>query len=185
MVRKTKESENPEQNALVDAVCSSAQQIWEAGLGAFARAQKEGSELFDRLVQEGGDLARLTEHLAPERGLLGGGSTMSRLASGVSKQASDSWDKLERLFEDRVARAIRSLGVPSQDDVANVRRQLDEMRARLDAMDAHGAKPARKPAARTAAKPAAKQTAKLAAKGAAIKGGARASAKRAARPASH
>lgn len=184
MVRKTKESDNPEQNAMIDAVCSSAQQIWEAGLGAFSRAQKEGSELFDRLVQEGADLAKLTEHITPERGLLGGGA-MSRLASGVSRQASDSWDKLERLFEDRVARAIRSLGVPSHDDVAAVAQQLAEVQSRLDAVEAHGAKPARKPAGRAAAKPAAKQTAKLTAKGAAIKGGARTATKRAARPASH
>jgi poly(hydroxyalkanoate) granule-associated protein len=184
MVRKTKEAANPEQSALVDAVCSSAQQIWEAGLGAFARAQKEGNELFDRLVQEGGELARLTERFTPDSGLQGSGA-MSRLAENMSRQASGSWDKLERIFEDRVARAMRSLGVPSRDDVEALSQELAEVKGKLAALEAQAAKPARKPAAKTAAKPAGKQAAKLAAKGAALKGGARAAAKRPARVTSH
>jgi poly(hydroxyalkanoate) granule-associated protein len=184
MVRKTKEAASPEQNALLDAVCTSAQQIWEAGLGAFARAQKEGGELFDRLVQEGGDLAKLTEHLVPGRAVPGSGA-MSRLAEQMGKQASGSWDKLENMFEDRVARALRSLGVPSHDDIAAVAKQLAGIRDQLAALEAQAAKPARKSAAKTAAKPAGKQAAKLAAKGAAIKSGARGAAKRSARVSSH
>jgi poly(hydroxyalkanoate) granule-associated protein len=185
MARKTKEADNnPEQNALLDAVCTSAQQIWVAGLGAFARAQKEGTELFDKLVQEGGELAQLTERLMPERGLLGGGA-MSRLAGNISKQASDSWDKLEKLFEVRVSRAMRSLGAPTHDDLTEILRQLSQLRTKLDAIEAQAAKPARKTPAKTAAKPAGKQTAKLAAKGAALKGGARVAAKRTARATSH
>ena len=38
---------------LSSAVKDSAQQIWLAGLGAFAKAQEEGSKVFDALVKEG------------------------------------------------------------------------------------------------------------------------------------
>jgi poly(hydroxyalkanoate) granule-associated protein len=174
MVRKLKELADPHQDTLVDAVLTSAQQIWVAGLGAFARAQKEGSELFDKLVQEGGELHKLTERFTPEKGLLAGGP-MSRLAESVGKQASGSWDKLEKVFEDRVSRALRNLGVPAREEVEALAREVAELKAKLAARPA-----ARKSAAKSAAKPAGKASAKLAAKGAALKG-ARAASKRAAR----
>jgi poly(hydroxyalkanoate) granule-associated protein len=160
MVRKLKDLASPEQNALVDAVCTSAQQIWIAGLGAFARAQKEGSELFDKLVQEGGELQKLTERFTPDKGLAAG-SVMSKLAENVSRQASGSWDKLEKIFEDRVARALRSLGVPSRADIDALSRQVAELKERLAAAEARAAKPA---ARKTAAKPVTKPSTKLAAK---------------------
>jgi poly(hydroxyalkanoate) granule-associated protein len=180
MVRKLKELAGPQQDTLVDAVLTSAQQIWVAGLGAFARAQKEGSELFDKLVQEGGELQKLSERLAPEKSFLAGGA-MSRLAENVGKQASGSLDKLEKAFEDRVAHALRRLGVPSRDEVESLSREVAELKAKLAAARMQSAKTAaRKSAAKSAAKPAGKAAAKLAAKGVALKG-TRAASKRAAR----
>ena len=38
---------------LSSAVRESAQQIWQAGLGAFAKAQGEGGKVFESLVREG------------------------------------------------------------------------------------------------------------------------------------
>ena len=171
MVRKLKELAGRQQDTLVDAVLTSAHQIWVAGLGAFARAQKEGSELFDKLVQEGGELQKLTGRLEPEKSFLAGGA-MSRLAENVGKQASGSLDKLEKAFEDRVAHALRKLGVPSREEVEALSREVAELKAKLAA--------GRKAAVKSAAKPAGKAATKLAAKGATLKG-ARAASKRAAR----
>ena len=152
MDSKPKEQATPEQHALLDAVRSSAQQIWQAGLGAFAKAQQGSSEMFDKLVQEGDELHRLTQFLPGGAALA---DKVSQLAGSVSKQASGSWDKLENIFEERVARAIRSLGVPSQAD-------LDSLRADIAALAAavERAAPARKAARKAAASPAAKATAK-------------------------
>lgn len=169
MVRKLKERATPEQHVLLDAVRSSAQQIWQAGLGAFAKAQQEGSEMFDKLVQDGSELHRLTQFLP------GGGAGMadkvSNLAGSMSKQATGSWDKLEKIFEDRVARAMRSLGVPSQDDVESLRAEIaglkEAMAASAPARQAPrkaAARPAAKPSAKAAPKPAAKPAAKSVAK---------------------
>jgi poly(hydroxyalkanoate) granule-associated protein len=146
-----------EQKDMVDLVMGSAQQIWQAGLGAFAKAQHEGSELFDKLVQEGAQLHQLTQHLACDRSM-GVAGKVNRLAENVGKQASDSWDKIEKIFDDRVARSLRAIGAPSRDELDALRRELDTLKA---AMAQSGAKrPARRAAAATPAVKAAKAPAK-------------------------
>src|SRR6202007_2430157 len=56
---KLKTRSKPAQGAAADArgvgktVMDSAQQIWLAGLGAFAKAQEEGGKLFETLVKDG------------------------------------------------------------------------------------------------------------------------------------
>ncbi len=51
MVKKLKAQAEDKQ--LANAVRTSAQQIWQAGLGAFAKAQEEGGRVFAKLVKEG------------------------------------------------------------------------------------------------------------------------------------
>ncbi|HEU4852193.1 MAG TPA: phasin family protein [Telluria sp.] len=162
MVKKLREMAAEEQHAMVEAVLASAQQIWQAGLGAFARAQQEGSDLFDKLVNDGVDLHQLTQKLAGDRAP-GMADRANRLAESVGRQASESWDKLEKLFEDRVARSMRALGVPSHDELDALRRELAQLKA---AFEASGAQPkaasrkaAAKPASAAAAKPARKAVA--------------------------
>jgi poly(hydroxyalkanoate) granule-associated protein len=99
---------------LANKVRESAQQIWDAGLGAFAKAQVEGNKVFEALVSEGEMLkAKTRKNVA--------GLRVSEMAS----KATGTWDKLEQVFEDRVARAITKLGVPS-------RREIDELTKRLN-----------------------------------------------------
>lgn len=148
MDSKLKEQATPEQHALLDAVRNSAQQIWQAGLGAFAKAQQGSSDMFDKLVQDGDELHRLTQFLPGGAALA---DKVSHLAGSVSKQASGSWDKLETIFEERVARAIRSLGVPSQADFDALRADVEALAAAIE-----GATPARKTARKAAPGPAAK-----------------------------
>ena len=40
-------------NQLTSTIKESTQQIWLAGLGAYAKAQEEGGKIFEALVQEG------------------------------------------------------------------------------------------------------------------------------------
>ena len=102
---------------LAGAVKESAQQIWLAGMGAFAKAQAEGGKVFDALVKEGVSLQRKTQAVAEERlGDVTG--KMSAMASDVTSKAGASWDKLENIFEERTAKALGKLGVPTAKDVA-------------------------------------------------------------------
>lgn len=135
------------------SVKDSAQQIWQAGLGAFAKAQGEGSKAFESLVKEGMSIQRKTQAAAEEK--LGEvSSRMTKLSDEVQSKAGKQWDKLEAIFEDRVAKALGRLGVPT-------RQEMDALAARLDALSARGAKPARKaaPAKKSAAKTAARRPA--------------------------
>lgn len=134
MDRKLKQLARPDEDALLDAVCSSAHQIWQAGLGAFARAQREGGDLFDKLVQDGGELQKLTQRLTGDKGY-SVTDTVTRLAENASRQASGSLDKLESMFEDRVARSLRSLGLPSPEDIQALERKVAELKAALHATE--------------------------------------------------
>ena len=148
---------------LADAVRASAQQIWQAGLGAFAKAQEEGGKVFAKLVKEGTDLQKRTRELAEDK-VAGVSDTVTRMADNVSKQAAGSWDKLEQVFEDRVSRAMNRLGVPTSKDVASLEQRVAKLAKAVDALG--GKKAAAPKAAKAAAKPARKAAAKPARKAA-------------------
>jgi poly(hydroxyalkanoate) granule-associated protein len=94
----------------------SAQQIWSAGKGAISRAQQEGNRVFEALVRESGSLRDTLQK-----------SRSATSVSEVAARATDTWDKLEHVFENRVARALGSLGVPTRKD-------LESLTARVDAL---------------------------------------------------
>ena len=127
------------------SVKDSAQQIWSAGLGAFSKAQGEGSKVFEALVKEGMNAQKRTQAVAEEK-LVAMAGKVSDLAGDVSSKAGKQWDKMEAIVEDRIAHALKRLGVPSTKD-------LDALNRRIDALS-KGAKPAQKPVA--APKPAPK-----------------------------
>lgn len=140
---------------LTGSVKDSAQQIWQAGLGAFAKAQAEGTRAFEALVKEGTALQRKTQAAAEER-ITEATDRMSHMASDISSRATGHWDKLENIFEERVAKALNKLGVPSAKDVDALITRIDELK--LSVQKLSGEQPAqagrRKPAAKLAAKAA-------------------------------
>ncbi|MFC5500496.1 phasin family protein [Caenimonas terrae] len=111
-------------------VKESAQQIWLAGLGAFAKAQEEGSKVFDTLVKEGVTMQRKTQAAAGEK-ISEATSKMSSFATEISSKASGGWDKLETIFEDRVAKALKNLGVPTASDIETLSARIDELNRNL------------------------------------------------------
>ena len=136
---------------LSSTVKESAQQIWLAGLGAFSKAQEEGGKVFEALVKEGLTIQRKTQAVAEEK-ITEATSRVTTMASDIGSKAQGQWDKLENIFEDRVAKALAKLGVPSA-------RDLEALSARVDAL----AKSSKAASAKAAAKPAAKAPAKKAA----------------------
>lgn len=122
MVKKLKTLAKEEEKQLASAVRTSAQQIWQAGLGAFAKAQEEGGRVFSKLVKEGSDLQKRAEDKVSD--VTG---TVTKMADGVSKQASGSWDKLEQVFEDRVSRALAKIGVPTQKEIQALTKRVEQL----------------------------------------------------------
>ena len=153
MVKKLKALAKTDDKQLAEAVRTSAQQIWQAGLGAFAKAQEEGGKVFAKLVKEGTDLQKRTQRLA-EGKVSGVTDTVTKMADNVGKQAAGSWDKLEQVFEDRVSRSLSSLGVPTQKDIQTLNKRMDELSKAVAALS--GKAPAAKaPARKTPVKAAA------------------------------
>ncbi|MEO8835603.1 MAG: phasin family protein [Caldimonas sp.] len=132
-------------SALAGSVRESAQQIWLAGMGAFAKAQAEGKQVFDALVKEGATLQKKTHAVAEER--FGDvTSRMTSMADDVSSKAGKHWDKLETIFEERTAKAMTKLGVPTSREVQALKDRIDALSAQMSA--------GRKTAAKTSAPPA-------------------------------
>lgn len=147
---------------LSGSVRDSAQQIWQAGLGALSKAQAEGTKAIEALVKEGTTLQRKTQAAAEEK-ISEATSKMSNMATDITSKATGQWDKLESIFEDRVAKALNKLGVPSAKDINALVARVDELNKSVQKLSAKGeaapkatVKPAVKPSAKVAAKPVAK-----------------------------
>lgn len=136
---------------LSKSLSESAQQIWLAGVGAFSRAQAEGTKLFEGLVKEGMGLEQTMRKFAGGRAEVVRDAVENRV--GLARErATDTWDKLEKVFEERVQRALVKLGVPSREDLNDLSDRVETLTAELRRQG--GAAPAakRKPAAKPAAK---------------------------------
>ena len=159
MVKKLKAMAESKQDPaqLASAIRESAQQIWLAGLGAFSKARAERTKAFETLVQEGKNIQLRTKALAEERlGEMTG--RVNEVKEKFGKQATESWDKLEQVFEERVSRALGRLGVPTSKDVQALMKRVDALTASVQALGGKAA--AKAPRAAKAATPAAKKPAK-------------------------
>lgn len=133
-------------NQVARNVKESTQQIWLAGLGAYARAQEEGNKLFEALVKEGEGIRNKTRKVANAK------------VAAVTATASGTWDRLEQMFEERLTRVVATLGVPTKRDIDTLAKRVAELTAVVQKLSDSqgGARSATKPAATepVAAKPA-------------------------------
>lgn len=93
------------------------QQIWLAGLGAFSRAEEEGGKLFDNLVKIGEDLESKTREIAD--------SAVGEVRGRVLEKATDTRERVEKAFDDRITGALTRLGIPSQRDLEQINQRLE------------------------------------------------------------
>lgn len=167
MLKKAREAQDAGQAAggsdTSKSVLESSRQIWLAGLGAFSRAQAEGMKVFEALVAQGEAVETKTRQAAADTASAARHAAKST-AREVQQMAGGTWDKLEKVFEDRVARALSRLGVHTQADVERLSARVDALADAVnDLINASGGKPARQsrsPAGRVAkgAAPTAKRT---------------------------
>jgi poly(hydroxyalkanoate) granule-associated protein len=148
-------SDDDNNNKAADRIKDSAQQIWLAGLGAFAKMQQEGSKAFEALVKDGAGMQKKTQQAAEET-LAQAQTRMAGFASEFGTKAAGQWGKLENIFEDRVARALEKLGAPTAADMAALQARVNALEAQLKKQSVAAAP--RKTTARKAAAPAAKKT---------------------------
>ena len=162
--KASKSTSNAESLRASRSISESAQQIWLAGMGAFNRAQAEGGRLFESLVRDGLSLEQTARRFAGNRANVMKGAMEGRVDQ-AKERAADTWDKLEKVFEERVQRALVKLGVPGRDDLNALTERVERLTAAVRQYGAVPAKQTAKPAGtrtpkQAAAKPGAKPASK-------------------------
>ncbi|NBB93994.1 MAG: poly granule associated protein [Gammaproteobacteria bacterium] len=174
--RKTAARKTSARKTATSQVQDYAHEIWLAGLGAFSMAQQEGgklyeqsrksvestsskvigesNKLFERLVKEGGKLENKGRKAANET-VSGVRDDVESRVGKVRETAQSNWDKLEKVFEQRVARALSRLGVPTSDEIKQLSNRVAELNKQVRALSEQQKKGAAAPAASSPSKSAA------------------------------
>jgi len=135
---------------LSQAVLDSSRQIWLAGLGAFVRAQAEGTKMFETLVKQGESLESRTKKAASHTAAMARGAATAKVKE-VQKGVGGTWDKLEQVFEARVERALSKLGVYTQNDLVRLTGRVDVLSEAVNELiKATGLKPSQRPTGKSA-----------------------------------
>lgn len=111
---------------MAEKVKESANQIWLAGLGAYSKAEQEGSKLFEALVQDGEKLEAKTRALV-DKPL----HVAKETVETVRARATGSWEKVEKAFDQRVSRALHRLNIPTRADVEQLNERIAELAAEV------------------------------------------------------
>ena len=81
---------------------------------------------------------------------------VEKSVSQVKERASDTWDRLEQVFENRVSKALGTLGIPGREELEQLAKRVDELSKAVRALDAgNRAQAAKKPVVKAAAPKAA------------------------------
>lgn len=119
-------SNEEEDTLLAGRIRDSARQIWLAGLGAYTKAEEDAGRFFDRLVHEGEELETKTRGMVEKRV-----KAVEHRVEDVRDRATGTWDRLETLFDERVAGALRRLGIPRREDIDALEQRVLELEEEL------------------------------------------------------
>jgi len=115
------------------SVSESARDIWLAGLGAFARTQEQGGKIFDGLIKEGEKFQEQTRGEINDR-VLGLRDQVETGVKTVRSNASGKLVKLENLFDERVAKVLGRLGIPTAKDIQLLTRRVQQLSKEVKAL---------------------------------------------------
>ena len=122
MAIEKKTTDKPRKLSSASELRKYTQDIWLAGLGAFSRAEEEGGKLFDNLVKVGEELEAKTRDIADNTV-----ETVVEARDKVLEKASDTREKVERAFDDKISAALGRLCIPSQRELDSVNQRLDTL----------------------------------------------------------
>lgn len=111
-----------------------ARKIWLAGLGAYAKVGQEGSEYFQELIKAG-EVVETKGKKSVAGKLEAANSELMEVKSDVNTfktRVEVQLDKVEKVFDARVASALNRIGIPSKHDVEALSVKLDELTALLE-----------------------------------------------------
>ncbi len=114
---------------IIANIRESANHIWLAGLGAYAKTQEEGEKLFQSLVKEGEKVEKKAKKIAEARFEEAKGKVVE-----FRGKASQQFDRLEELFQERVAQVLNRLGVPTQEDIQELTKRVEALNESIMAL---------------------------------------------------
>ena len=136
MVKKVKGK--VDDNRANTRVIDFAHEIWLAGVGAFVLAEQEGSNLFKVLVREGEAFETRSKHAVEAQFDKAADQVEDARAKvqEVADKALENWDRVEQVFQERVAWALSGIGVPTKEDVEKLASQVDALQESIDQLTA-------------------------------------------------
>ncbi|MDX1451523.1 MAG: phasin family protein [Oleiphilaceae bacterium] len=130
MSKKTSETQNEQSVQLSEKIKESARQIWLAGLGAYNKAEEDTGRIFEKLVKEGEELESMTRGVVEKRF-----KAVEDRVEGVREKATDTFGKLENVFDQRVSAAMQRLGMPSKAQVQELEQRIQSLEARIKKLE--------------------------------------------------
>lgn len=100
------------------------QQIWLAGLGAFSRAEEEGSKLFENLVKMGEELESKTHE---------GQKTSTNKLKHNEKSANEP-ERLDKGWDQRVQQSLNKVGLATHKDIQHLEQLILQLHDKVDAL---------------------------------------------------
>lgn len=151
-VKKTASKVTAKKVNMAENIMGSANEIWLAGLGAFAKAQDEGKKIFNKLVDEGKGIESVIKK--------GSETATKEVKSTVSKvkgKATQSWDKLENIFESRVQKTLQKLDIPTSEEISALLAKVETLATEVSKLTGSYVKDVKTAATKAAKKAPAKK----------------------------
>ena len=127
MDKKTKQQVAEEldehSSQLSEKIKESARQIWLAGLGAYTKAEEDTGKIFEKLVKEGEEIESATRGVVEKQF-----KAVEDTVEGVKEKATDTFGKLENVFDQRVSKTLIKLGIPTN-------KRIKELEARIKKLE--------------------------------------------------
>lgn len=101
-------------------------QIWLAGLGAFSRAEGEGSKIFDSLVKVGEELESKTVEFTDQ--------TVSRVTEKTRESVIDTKDKVEKILDHHVSTSLNKIGLVTAKDIQHLESLILDLHNKVDVL---------------------------------------------------
>jgi poly(hydroxyalkanoate) granule-associated protein len=101
------------------------QQIWLAGLGAFSRAEEEGSKLFENLVKMGEELESKTHESRPNS---------AKITKNNEKINDEHKEKLDKGWDLRVQQSLNKVGLATHKDIQHLEQLILQLHHKVDAL---------------------------------------------------
>lgn len=115
-MKKTKKNLEPR------TIRRSAQQIWLAGLGAFALAGEEGGKLFGSLVKKGQGVEKLNKSRLEKVF-----SRVERVGERVRDNAGRAISRIGNPFDSGMSAALHQIGVPTRKEIVTLTKRVEEL----------------------------------------------------------